>query len=215
MGGEKRAEKRIRAHYHSLVYPLIILAAGDSTRMGRPKAVLPAPDGVPFVVRIVRSFEEAGIGEVIVVTGRHHAAIEAVLAAAALTRPPRLVRNEDPDRGQLSSIWVGMDAMTGDPAALLVTLVDVPMVTPATISAVLAAWRRTHAPIVRPAVGTQHGHPVLFARQLFGELRSAPLDAGAKTVVRAYASAIVNVEVDDRGCLVDVDTPDEYRRLVT
>ena len=57
--------------------------------------------------------------------------------------------------------------------------------------------------------------PVLFARRLFGELRSAPLDAGAKTVVRAYASAIVNVEVDDRGCLVDVDTPDEYRRLVT
>jgi molybdenum cofactor cytidylyltransferase len=107
-----------------------------------------------------------------------------------------------------------MDAMTGDPGALLMTLVDVPMVAPSTIAAVVAAWQRTGAPIVRPAIGDRHGHPVLFDHRLFEELRQAPLDAGAKTVVRAYTRAIVNVEVDDRGCLVDVDTPEDYQAII-
>ena len=205
----------------SIVVPVIVLAAGDSRRMGSPKAILRAADGLPFVARIVRSFAEAGVTEVVVVTGRHHQAIEEVFAkgerAADGGALPavRLARNPDPDRGQLSSLWVGMDALACEPDALLMTLVDVPLVAPSTITAVLATWQRTRAPIVRPAIGDQHGHPVLFDRELFGELRRAPLDGGAKTVVRAHAPAIVNVEVDDRGCLVDVDTPDEYRRLVT
>ena len=203
----------------SIVVPVIVLAAGDSRRMGSPKAILPDPEGVPFVARIVRSFADAGITEIVVVTGRHHQAIEEVLAEAdgAGVAPPvvRLARNPDPDRGQLSSLWVGMDALASEPDALLMTLVDVPLVAPATITAVIATWQRTRAPIVRPAIGEQHGHPVLFDRQLVGELRRAPLDGGAKTVVRAHARAIVNVEVDDRGCLVDVDTPDDYGRLVS
>ena len=201
---------------------MIILAAGDSTRMGVPKAILPAPDGRPFVARIVRSFAAAGITEIIIVTGRHHAAIEEVLGRAAVAEGARaggpfpavrLARNPDPDRGQLSSIWVGMDAIAGEPEAMLMTLVDVPMAAPSTIVAVVAAWQRTRAPIVRPAIGDQHGHPVLFDRQLFGELRRAPLEVGAKSVVRAHAAEIVNVDVDDRGCLVDVDTPEDYERL--
>jgi molybdenum cofactor cytidylyltransferase len=197
------------------VLPAIVLAAGDSTRMGRPKAILPAPDGVPFVARIVRSFAAAGISEVIVVTGRHHDAIAHALTTVGLPIIPSLARNPDPDRGQLSSLWIGMDAMAGSPEAVLMTLVDVPMVAASTVAAVVEAWQRTRAPIVRPAIGDQHGHPVLFDGQLFVELRGAPLEGGAKTVVRRHASAIVNVAVDDRGSLIDVDTPEEYRRLVT
>ena len=187
--------------------------------MGRPKAILPDPDGVPFVARIVRSCAAAGVSEIVVVTGRHHEAIEDALGTAGVAGVPpvavRVARNSDPDRGQLSSLWVGMDALAGDPEALLMTLVDVPMVAPSTIAAVIAAWQRTRAPIVRPAIGAQHGHPVLFDRRLFEELRRAPLAGGAKTVVRAYGSAIVNVAVDDRGCLTDVDTPEDYGRLVS
>jgi molybdenum cofactor cytidylyltransferase len=124
------------------------------------------------------------------------------------------VRNPDPSRGQISSLWVGMDA-AADPGldALLMTLVDVPMVRTSTVRAVVDAWRASHAPIVRPAIGDRHGHPVLFDRAVFDELRHAPIDEGAKAVVHAYADRLVNVAVDDEGCLIDVDTPEDYRAL--
>jgi molybdenum cofactor cytidylyltransferase len=182
--------------------------------MRSPKALLPAPDGQVFVVRIVRTLQAAGIADPVVVTGKDHDAILDRLRDAGLTSVPLVVRNPDPSRGQLSSLWIGMDAVV-DPAVegILVTLVDVPMVAVSTVTSVVEAWRRTHAPIVRPAIGDRHGHPVLFDRVLFDELRRAPVDAGAKSVVRAHEHDILNVTVDDEGCLTDVDTPEDYRRL--
>jgi molybdenum cofactor cytidylyltransferase len=192
----------------------IILAAGESTRMGRPKALLADPDGRPFVARIVRTFAAAGIADVVIVTGSQHAAIAQALAADDLPVRPSLVNNPEPSRGQISSLWVGLDAAPRpDAEAVLVTLVDVPMVRASTIRRVLAAWRETGAPVVRPTVGARHGHPVLFDRVVFDELRRAPLDEGAKSVVHAHADRVVNVPVDDQGCLVDVDTPEDYKRL--
>ena len=87
------------------------------------------------------------------------------------------------------------------------TLVDVPMVAAETVQLVVSEWQRTRAPIVRPAIGARHGHPVVFDRLVFAELRAAPPDVGAKSVVRAHADEVVNVPVTDEGCLVDVDTP--------
>jgi molybdenum cofactor cytidylyltransferase len=194
------------------VLSAIVLAAGESTRMGSPKALLTSPDGLPFVARIVNAFRDAKVDDVTVVTGRDHAAIADALARAGVEA--RLARNHDPSRGQLSSLWTGMDAAVTDAtAAMLMTLVDVPMLSGATIGAVIDTWRQQQALIVRPAIGERHGHPVLFDRRLFDELRRAPLDAGAKTVVRAHAGAIVNVAVVDEGCLLDVDTPQEYLAL--
>ena len=192
----------------------IILAAGDSTRMGSPKALPAAPDGHAFVARLVRAFAAAGVSDVTVVTGREH---EAIVAAVAADRPPLAARfavNPDPSRGQVSSLWTGLDAvMRPDLEAVLVTLVDVPMVRPATIRAVVDAWATARAPVVRPAIGERHGHPVLFDRALFDELRRAPLDEGAKAVVHAHASEVVNVPVEDEGPLLDVDTPADYEAL--
>jgi molybdenum cofactor cytidylyltransferase len=194
------------------VLSAIVLAAGESTRMGSPKALLASPDGLPFVARIVNAFHDAKVDDVTVVTGRDHAAIADALARHGVDA--RLARNHDPSRGQLSSLWAGMDAaVTDTTAAILMTLVDVPMVSGATIAAVIDTWRRQRPLIVRPASGERHGHPVLFDRRLFDELRRAPLDAGAKAIVHAHADAIVNVPVADEGCLVDVDTPREYLEL--
>jgi molybdenum cofactor cytidylyltransferase len=151
----------------------------------------------------------------VVVTGSAHDQIVEVVGAAALPRSVRLVRNPDPGRGQLSSLWTGMDAaVAADIEALLVTLVDVPMLSAATVDAVVDAWRRSKAPIVRPAVGAVHGHPVLFDRSLFDELRQAPLEGGAKTVVRRHEARIIHVVPPDDGCLRDIDTPDDYAALL-
>lgn len=201
--------------YHVLVIAALVLAAGDSTRMGSPKALLTAPDGQPFVVRIVRAFADAGVDTIVVVTGAAHDAILQLLEHAAPGPVVRVVRNADPSRGQLSSLWTGMEAVRGDdPEGLLVTLVDVPMLTAGTITAVVDAWRESGAPIVRPAAGERHGHPVLFDRALFDELREAPLDGGAKTVVRRHEARILNVIPPDPGCLRDIDTPEDYRSLI-
>jgi molybdenum cofactor cytidylyltransferase len=196
------------------VLSAVILAAGASTRMGSPKALLHAPDGRPFVARVVRTLLDAGLDRIAVVTGSHH---DAIVQAVTDDHPavlPRFARNPDPSRGQLSSLLVGMEAiLPPDGDGLLMTLVDVPMVAPATVTAVIETWRRTRAPIVRPAIGDRHGHPVIFDRAVFDELRRAPGDTGAKTVVRAHEHELVNVAVEDEGSVADVDTKEDYERL--
>jgi molybdenum cofactor cytidylyltransferase len=193
--------------------PAVILAAGDSTRMGFPKALLLTPAGRPFVASIADTFAAAGITDIVVVTGRDHDRIADALAHERLPVSPRVIRNPDPSRGQLSSLLLGIESVPADAPAAVVTLVDVPLVTAETVRLVISEWQRTHAPIVRPAIGERHGHPVVFDRCLFHKLRNAPLDAGAKAVVRAHADDIVNVAVADAGCLIDVDTPRDYEAL--
>jgi molybdenum cofactor cytidylyltransferase len=194
----------------------VVLAAGYSTRMGSPKALLPTRDGQPFVVRIIRTLRSAGVRDIVVVTGQDHDAVVDVIARFECDASIRAVRNPDPGRGQLSSLLEGMAAAV-QPAteALLVTLVDVPLVEVSTVTSVISAWQRTRALIVRPAIGERHGHPVIFDRRLFDELRRAPLDAGAKSVVRAQEAEILNVPVDDEGCMQDIDTREDYKAVLT
>ena len=182
--------------------------------MGSPKALLPDPDGVPFIVRIVSSMKEAGLSHLVVVTGQHHDAIAEALAHSSDPDVALIVRNPDPSRGQLSSLWTAMDVCPPDTEAVAMTLVDVPLLLPSTISQVVEAWRRTRAPIVRPAFGARRGHPVIFDRAVFDELRRAPVELGARVVVSAHYNEVINVPVDDPGCVVDIDTPEDYRQAV-
>jgi len=195
------------------VIPAIVLAAGRSSRMGRAKANLPAGGGHTFLTRIVRTFLDAGVDDVIVVVGHDADAIAASFSESGL--PARFVVNHDYDRGQLSSMLVGLNTIDRPGvSAALVTLVDVPFVSSATVRAVLDGYRRTGAPIVRPTAGGRHGHPLLIDRSLFGALRSADLSAGAKPVVRAHASAGGDIAIDDEGAFADIDTEEEYRQTV-
>ncbi len=83
--------------------------------------------------------------------------------------------------------------------------------TSSTIAAIVEAWRRTRAPIVRPASGGRHGHPVLFGRALFAELRGADLARGARPIVQAHGDEAIDVEVDDEWAFLDIDTPEDYQ----
>lgn len=194
--------------------PAIVLAAGKSTRMGRPKAMLPLEGGDTFLTRIVRTFLDAEIDDVVVVVGADANAIVNAFAASGLAA--RFVENPEFEQGQLSSLLVGLRVVDRPGlAATLVTLVDVPFVAPSTVRAVVDRYRRTHAPVVRPVSGARHGHPVLIDRSLFDSIRAAEPSAGAKEVVRAYASSAGDVEVDDEGAFADIDTPEEYDRAAT
>jgi molybdenum cofactor cytidylyltransferase len=194
------------------VIPVVILAAGKSTRMGRPKALMPAGNGETFLSRIMRTFLEAGVDDIVVVLGHQAEAI--VQAVEARSTTARFVLNPDYETGQLSSLLAGL-AVVDRPGvqACLVTLVDVPFVTAATVRAVMERYREAHAPIVRPVSGSRHGHPVLIDRSLFPLLRAADPGAGAKPVIRAHASTAGDVPVDDDGAFLDIDTPADFERV--
>lgn len=195
------------------VIPAIVLAAGRSSRMGRPKATLPAGDGHTFLTRIVRTFLDAGVDDVIVVVGHDAEAIARSFSASGL--PARFVVNREYDRGQLSSLVAGLGVVDRPGvSAVLVTLVDVPLVSAATVRAVIERYRLTHVPIVRPTSGDRHGHPLLIDRSLFDALRAADPSAGAKPIVRAHATATGDIPIADEGAFTDVDTDEDYQRMI-
>jgi molybdenum cofactor cytidylyltransferase len=196
------------------VIPAIVLAAGRSSRMGRAKATLPLDDGDTFLSRIVGTFLAAGVDDVVVVVGHDADAIVNRFTESGLRA--RFVANLDYDRGQLSSLVAGLTVVDrpGTTAALI-TLVDVPLVSAGTVSAVLDCYRRTQAPIVRPTSGARHGHPLLIDRSLFAALRGADPDVGAKPIVRAHASAAGDIDIADEGAFTDIDTDEEYQRIIT
>jgi molybdenum cofactor cytidylyltransferase len=193
--------------------PALVLAAGRSARMGRAKAALPLGNQT-FLSRIVATFLDAGVDDVVVVVGHEPEVILQSFAGSGL--PARFVVNPEFDRGQLSSLLAGL-AVIDRPGvvAALVTLADVPLVRASTVRAVLDRYRLTHAPIVRPTSGERHGHPLLIARALFGALRAADPAIGAKPIVRAHASLSGHVDVEDEGAFTDIDTPEDYEKIRT
>ena len=193
--------------------PAIVLAAGRSSRMGQAKAILPVAGGDSFLTRIVRTFLDAGVDDVVVVVGHDAEAIVTEFTTTGL--PARFVVNRDYDRGQLSSLVAGL-GVTDRPGvtAVLVTLVDVPLVSAATVRAVIERYRLTRAPVVRPTSGARHGHPLLIDRSLFAELRAADPAAGAKPIVRAHASAQGDIDIEDEGAFTDIDTVEDYARAL-
>jgi len=204
---------RRRFYNIARVIPAIVLAAGRSSRMGRPKATLPLDGGDTFLTRIVRTFLDAGVDDVVIVVGHDAEAIVLNFSEAGL--PARFVVNRQYDRGQLSSLVAGLGLVDRPGVAgVLVTLVDVPLVSAATVRAVIECYRRTQAPVVRPTSGARHGHPLLIARSLFDSLRAADPSAGAKPIVRAHASPAGDLEIADEGSFTDIDTEEEYRKLI-
>jgi molybdenum cofactor cytidylyltransferase len=188
--------------------PAIVLAAGASSRMGRPKALLEAGDRT-FIRTILHALRDAGVPEAVVVVRDGQPLVIQEIEASGFGRA---LVNPRADEGQLSSLLIGLDAIDRPGVeAALVTLVDVPLIGAPAIRALLARAAISRGPILRAVHRGRHGHPVIFRRQLFDALRAADPLVGAKAVVRA--AAVEDVEVDDAGVVEDVDTPADYARL--
>jgi molybdenum cofactor cytidylyltransferase len=187
----------------------LILAAGESSRMGTPKATL-AYRGRTFLELIVQTLREGGVERIVVVLGHRAGEIQPQVKSEAI----EVVIHPDYRSGQTSSLQAGLRTLTtDDPEAVLLCLVDHPAVSAETVRGIVAAFRESGAPVVIPTYRGRRGHPVLIGRKLFAELLGLTSDAGADSVVRRYRPATQYLEVDDEGVVIDVDNPEDYRRL--
>lgn len=185
----------------------ILLAAGESRRMGYPKPLLTI-DGKTFIEKIAVTML-AVVPRLVVVLGAHAKRIR-----PAIPRDERIVIVENPNysRGQLSSLKIGLGAVQSDAAGAIVHLTDHPMVRVESFRAIVESFERNRKPIVIARSGGQRGHPVIFDRSIFAELQQAPESEGARHVVNADASRVEYVDLDDPGINLDLDTPADLIR---
>jgi molybdenum cofactor cytidylyltransferase len=185
----------------------IVLAAGQSSRMGCPKPLLTIR-GVSFLRRIVNLHLGLGL-PVCVVLGEHR---QAILREVDLSET-LVVTNPRPDLGQLSSLQVGLAEAAGY-EAVIVHPVDHPLVSAATIQALLAAHALDPESILTPERGGRTGHPTLFPREFYEDLGAAPLDQGARYVMSERRRSVHRVPAPDDGIFKNIDTLEDYRRWV-
>jgi molybdenum cofactor cytidylyltransferase len=190
----------------------IILAAGASSRMGSPKALLDYR-GETFIQRLVRVLSPV-CGRVIVVLGYHAAEIRPAIPGSAV-----ITINPDPDRGQFSSLQTALTALPAEFDGFLFTPVDSPAVESETVERVADEFRRRDPatllviPRIQTSSGPKRGHPVFAARAIAEELLALPPTAMASEVIHGHIPQTIYVDVNDPGILTDIDDREAYRRL--
>ena len=197
----------------------VILAAGESTRMGTDKALLPwpptavgsSPTGQTFLSAAIQALEPFS-ETVIVVVGKN----ENNLAPVVYANGASLVRNPDPDRGQFSSLQVGLqEVLSHGRDAAMVTLVDRPPASAATLKTLCAAFTEAANNVwaVVPDYDGKHGHPFLVAREMIEAFLKAPASASARDIEHQNLRHVTYVAVDDPLVALNVDTPEQYAAL--
>ncbi len=190
----------------------VVLAAGRSERMGTPKALLDFR-GQPFIIRVLEALEALDLKPRVVVLGPDAPRIRPVLAAHDCL----IVENPDVAGGPIGSLRAAVSVLKPlRPAGLLAWPVDLPHVRVATIERLLEAYRHGGAPAVLPIFADRRGHPVIWDRGLFEELETSEAASrhGARAVLSAHATELVTVPVDDPAVIDDLNTPEDYERLI-
>ena len=182
----------------------IVLAAGKSERMGRPKALLPI-QGRTFLENILAAISRTSIEDAIVVLGHHRDQIERNVSL------PSVVFNADYEQGMITSFQAGIRKLSWDTTGAFLFLVDHPLVEPTTIESMIMNLAPNR--IVLPTFDRRRGHPVLFSSEVLEEILALGPSEGANIVVRKNPDRIIEVPVNAPGILVDIDTPEQFERL--
>ena len=201
--------------YSRLVVGAVLLAAGSSTRLGgRPKGLLEL-GGVPLVRRQLIALSGAGVDELVVVLGPTSQAGADRLEAAVSAFPITLARNPRPQDGQASSLRLGLAALAGKLDAVVVALVDQPLLNTQDVSDLIGAYKKRPAgtELVVPMVGGEPGNPVVFSAAVRDEILAGQADAGCRRWRAEHPDRVHGWATDNRRYRVDVDTPEDLARF--
>jgi molybdenum cofactor cytidylyltransferase len=187
----------------------IVLAAGSSKRMGRPKQLLPL-NGAPLLQHVIDAAAASGLDELVVVLG--HAA-EPIVERLRLPGGCRVALNEDHESGQASSLRVGLMAVSPGSTEAVILLGDQPLVTATLVRAVLAGYRKGGTPVARADYAGTPGHPVVLGREVWDELTSLTGDEGARPALEKHPEWVTRVPLPGPAP-IEVDTLEDYRRLL-
>jgi len=187
----------------------VILSGGSSSRMGSPKALLPY-QGRPFLEHLLEVTEHPKIGVRRVVLGAHAEPIAKTILLAA----DEIVINEDWEKGQLSSIQAAIRSLPAGTDALLLCLIDHPLISAALVSDLIEAFYAAPPNIIVPLYEGRRGHPVIFPAALYEELLNAPMEKGARAVVWTHAAQVTEVSTTEQGCVLNLNDPETMQRAI-
>lgn len=183
----------------------IVLAAGNSKRMGQPKMLMPWGEST-VLQTVISTIQAAGIMDILVVTGGARRQVEALVGRSAQT-----VFNEVYSEGEmLSSIQTGLKVKMPQAAAALICLGDQPQIREGSVRKVCDAFTASNSPLVVPSYDMHRGHPWLVARPLWDELIAMKAPLTARDFLKKYSDQIKHVEIDTPSILEDLDTPEDY-----
>jgi molybdenum cofactor cytidylyltransferase len=187
----------------------VILAAGLSSRMERPKPLLMV-GAMTFLERAAATLRAAGCRHVYVVVN----ATEDGTQEAARALDLHIVVNEEPASEPIDSLRRAMEQVPSDTDALVVLPVDLPLIAESTASAVVRSFRENAGPLTLPFHNGVAGHPVLIGRELFDDIMTRTFEEGLRSLIMESARTLHEVKVVDPGILIDIDTPDDYWRFI-
>jgi molybdenum cofactor cytidylyltransferase len=186
----------------------IILAAGESKRMGQPKMLLPWENGT-VLTHVISTFQQAGLDEILIVTGGARDEVERLVSNLNV----QVVHNSGFASGEmLSSIQCGLQVLPHQTQGALIGLGDQPQVREGSVRRVCEAFREAHSNLVVPSYRMRRGHPWLVARPLWEELLGMKSPQSPRGFLNTHQAEIHYVNVDDPNILADLDTPEDYRR---
>ena len=187
----------------------VLLAAGESRRMGKFKQLLPL-GGKTFVECCVDNLLTSRVDDCIVVTGHREAEVRSAIG----NRPVRFAHNPDYRDGMSSSIKRGINAISKEAHACLFALADQPQIGADIINRVIEAYKKDETLIVIPTYEGRNGHPVILDLKLRDEILAIDPDQGLRQVVHAHSSEIVHIEISTDAVLKDFDFPEDYEQIL-
>jgi molybdenum cofactor cytidylyltransferase len=186
----------------------IILAAGDSRRMGHPKALLPIGN-TTFLKRILEIVQTIGLPDPVVVLGRATEQIRPTIDSW----PVKIKINPDPSRGQLSSIQIAISSLSPDTQGCMIWPVDQPAVSVELVRQLVHLFIRSKCVIAYPKYAEKRGHPAIFHRSLFGEFLETPLNEGPQSILQRHLQDTEEIPTHEAAVIRDIDTPLDYKAL--